>query len=755
MDPGGAVGPGAAAAACDPEAGTRELALIPPGVCCSPVDPATAELLGLLRARIERQEATIEALRRELRRSRAAAAAPAEAAASLLAPADRHPLPLDAVLANWCESGTASYIEFLRVAETCTSWRRRVLHQLRLLRTLELRCELHLPPAGAAAGERRCEWKSLYKQGYAKYLAAVTKALDRMGGNLQALHLRRQACFLCSVSQESSSREVVLRLNALAQKHATLRLTSLTWSLGLGSLAGLSTRILQTLRELDIASNALGDEGCKVLRDTLLGQRCAVGGAEGAWGGSLADDCAAAGPLTNLTRLDVSDNGIRDAGFYFLITALCRLPSLTCLNVSGNSPGRAGCAALGSLIASSPRLRTLGLQQCSNIYRNITSHDFSALELAVAHGPASGAAGYFAAIQSVVESGSGAGSVGSSVGHLLELRLGGNGCRPGFERPRSAALARLLQRLPKLQLLDLNCCQLAAADADRLAEGLSTISSSLSTLDLSWNTLNASALAALSGNLASTTLEVLDLSDNALGDAGCEVLAKAWQSVGGAALQLRTLSLDGTLLGDASCMHLVRALGESRALQKLSVARNRISAPGANAFASALSRGQFVALESLVLRQNDIGRYAARLLATAIKGFSHEALDWQVDEDMVEMDDEDLESIAELEPDEVDLLKARAVPLLTVDSCNDDRLADNGDAEAAVMRGGSGGSADGAGRMVGYGPAWSVSTTHTQTLRKHNEFDCIPPQPEAAAEEAGGQAVEGAPAPAPAPAVAM
>jgi len=332
-----------------------------------------------LQAMVNAQQATIEELRSRERKRQgftAAAAAP-HAAATALAVADRHPLPLDAVLANWCESGTASYLEFLRVAETCTSWRRRVLHQLRLSRSLELCCELNLPPVRTDEGQRRYEWKSLYQQGYAKYLAAVTKALDRMGANLQALHLRRQACFACSVSQESS-REVVVRLNALAQKHSTLRLSSLSWSLGFVSLAGLSKRILHTLHELDVADNQLGDEGCKVLVYTLLGHRGALGGAAGGWCSGGAEDGMLAGPLTNLTKLNVSNNGIREPGFCYLVTALRRLPSLERLNVSGNSPGRAGCAALGSLISSSPRLLTLGLQHC-NICRNVTSHDFSGL----------------------------------------------------------------------------------------------------------------------------------------------------------------------------------------------------------------------------------------------------------------------------------------------------------------------------------------------------------------------------------------
>jgi hypothetical protein len=58
-------------------------------------------------------------------------------------------MPIDVVLGSWCESGVASYGEFLRMAETCTSWRRRVLYYLRLLRTLDLRCVLNVPPVSS------------------------------------------------------------------------------------------------------------------------------------------------------------------------------------------------------------------------------------------------------------------------------------------------------------------------------------------------------------------------------------------------------------------------------------------------------------------------------------------------------------------------------------------------------------------------------------------------------------------------------
>ena len=77
-------------------------------------------------------------------------------------------------------------------------------------------------------------------------------------------------------------------------------------------------------------------------------------------------------------------------------------------------------------------------------------------------------------------------------------------------------------------------------------------------------------------------------------------------------MHARTRALSLSLSVSHLTLSLGQALGVSRALQHLSVARNSICAPGATCFANALYDGHFVTLESLGLRQNNIGRYAAR-----------------------------------------------------------------------------------------------------------------------------------------------
>jgi len=160
-----------------------------------------------------------------------------------------------------------------------------------------------------------------------------------------------------------------------------------------------------------------------------------------------------------------------------------------------------------------------------------------------------------------------------------------------------------------------------------------------------------------------------------------------------------------------------------------------------------------------------------RLLATAIKGFSHETLDRQ--EDVCMDDDEDLEELEELDEG---LIQTRTASLCEVDGWSGAHLAEHGAAAAAAAacRGGeavamlagdrvttNGGSGRGmeshfvplrppqsdGGRRAkeGYGEAWSASAPQTRRPIKENAFDSIPPEVDAAGEESGGEAAEGVP----------
>ena len=264
------------------------------------VDALRAQI-AILRDIVAEQRTTIEQLRG------ACEAGPARQTARVqLAAPRRAALPIDIVLGSWSETGSVRYAEFMNVAQTCTTWRRRVLFYLRILRTLDMRCELNVPPVRTAADQRRHQWRMLYEQRFAAFLQAAGGALDRMGSNLKELHLRRETCFSCSSEAPTRARDVVMRLERLVKRTPTLALHSLTWSLGILSLASLEPpilhRVLGNLRRLDLSGNLLGDDGCRQLACVLLGPK--------ALAKRLGHVLAA-----RLEQLDVSNNCIRETGF--------------------------------------------------------------------------------------------------------------------------------------------------------------------------------------------------------------------------------------------------------------------------------------------------------------------------------------------------------------------------------------------------------------------------------------------------------
>ena len=140
-----------------------------------------------------------------------------------------------------------------------------------------------------------------------------------------------------------------------------------------------------------------------------------------------------------------------------------------------------------------------------------------------------------------------------------------------------------------------------------------------------------------------------------------------------------------------------------------------------------------------------------RLLATAIKGFSHETLDRQ--EDVCMDDDEDLEELEELDEG---LIQTRTASLCEVDGWSGAHLAEHGAAaaaaaacrggEAVAMLAGDRVTTNGGRRLKEwYGETWSASAPQRRRPHKDNTFDSIPSEVDAAGEESGGEAAEGVP----------
>ena len=241
-------------------------------------------------------------------------------------------------------------------------------------------------------------------------------------------------------------------------------------------------------------------------------------------------------------------------------------------------------------------------------------------------------------------------SKGGAGAQLQELQLGGGGAAPkavaqpgeagggGGELVRPNRLhcvgslaAALQERAPRLRLLGLGHNALGAAPpelVDASVLGLAALLSNarqLKSVDLSHNGFSAAAAAPLLHSLpACAALTSLDLSGNALGDAGAELLAAVVSPDGGGGgrrrCRLKSLSLCGAGVrvgGGRALASAVRG-GGGASLEALALADNALGDDGAEAFAAALA-ADGTALRALNLGANGIGEGGARALGDALR----------------------------------------------------------------------------------------------------------------------------------------
>ena len=242
-------------------------------------------------------------------------------------------------------------------------------------------------------------------------------------------------------------------------------------------------------------------------------------------------------------------------------------------------------------------------------------------------------------------------SKGGAGAQLQELQLGGGGAAPkAVAQPGEAAgggggelvrpnrlhcvgslAAALQERAPRLRLLGLGHNALGAAPpelVDASVLGLAALLSNarqLKSVDLSHNGFSAAAAAPLLHSLpACAALTSLDLSGNALGDAGAELLAAVVSPDGGGGgrrrCRLKSLSLCGAGVrvgGGRALASAVRG-GGGASLEALALADNALGDDGAEAFAAALA-ADGTALRALNLGANGIGEGGARALGDALR----------------------------------------------------------------------------------------------------------------------------------------
>ena len=135
--------------------------------------------------------------------------------------------------------------------------------------------------------------------------------------------------------------------------------------------------------------------------------------------------------------------------------------------------------------------------------------------------------------------------------------------------------------------------------------------STLTMLDLSNNNIICTKGVTLFQTIHLSTLEVLNLSDNKVGDAGAVNLANSFSFK----CKLVGVNLSSSGIGDAGATALARSLHRNYAMRKLDLHNNRISDAGTEALAKSLPLNT---LEELNLSSNSIGDAGAEALVKFI-----------------------------------------------------------------------------------------------------------------------------------------
>ncbi|XP_074994758.1 NACHT, LRR and PYD domains-containing protein 12-like [Calonectris borealis] len=300
-----------------------------------------------------------------------------------------------------------------------------------------------------------------------------------------------------------------VRLLCEGLKHPTCRLEKLRlwWcrltSAGCGDLAtALSTN--QSLRELDVGSNDLGDAGVRLLCEGLKHPTCRLENVGLRYCQLTSTGCGdlatALGISLSLRELDLGDNDFGDAGVQLLFEGLkqptCRLEILGLQHCQITSTG---CGDLATLLSTSPSLRELDLGDndvgdagvrllCEGL-----KHPSCRLEKLRLWWSklTSACCGDLAAVLSTNQS-------------LRELHLGGNNLGDAGMRLLCEGLKHPACRLEKLRL---QCCQITSASCGDLADALGT-NQSLQQLDISTKDLGDPGVRLLCKGLKNSTWQL-------------------------------------------------------------------------------------------------------------------------------------------------------------------------------------------------------------------------------------------------------
>ncbi|XP_068753925.1 nucleotide-binding oligomerization domain-containing protein 2-like [Montipora capricornis] len=148
-----------------------------------------------------------------------------------------------------------------------------------------------------------------------------------------------------------------------------------------------------------------------------------------------------------------------------------------------------------------------------------------------------------------------------------------------------AAFSQALTVNTSLTTLDLTWNSIGDEDASSLSQALA-VNTSLTTLDLTWNSIGDEDASSLSQALAvNTSLTTLDLSHNSIGAEGATSLSQALA----VNTSLTTLDLSDNSIGAEGATSLSQALAVNTCLTTLNLSYNSVGAKGATSLSQALA----------------------------------------------------------------------------------------------------------------------------------------------------------------------
>ena len=277
----------------------------------------------------------------------------------------------------------------------------------------------------------------------------------------------------------------------------------------------------------------------------------------------------------NLTNLDLSFNGISDAGATCIAEAIKVNKTLTNLDLSSNDISAAGATCIAEAIIGNKTLTNLDLS-----WNYISAAGVTCIAEAI--------------------------KVNKT---LTNLNLSGNGIGDAGATSIAEAI-KVNKTLTNLQLFYIH---ISDAGATCIAEAIK-VNKTLTNLNLSGNGIgDAGATSIAEAIKVNKTLTNLNLSCDGVGDAGATSIAEAIK----VSKTLTTLILSGKGIGDAGATSIADAIKVNKTLTTLHLLSNHISDAGAISVAEAIKVNK--TLTNVFLFGNGIGDAGATSIAEAIK----------------------------------------------------------------------------------------------------------------------------------------